>query len=154
MFDCFQPMLLRFSYKICRNEQMAKDAVQNTWLKVATSIKKLKDPRTFKAWIYQMVRWQSLDLLKKVKNERLDFTDQELTHTTDTLNKAGGNDHALLSLINCLPDIDRQAIYLFYLEQMSIKDIAMILSTPIGTIKSRLNRARNALKIKMQQLGE
>ncbi len=64
------------------------------------------------------------------------------------------NRYGQLAIIDLLPDIDRQAIYLFYLEQMPIKDIAIILSIPIGTVKSRLNRARNTLKIKMQQLGD
>ncbi|GHE76941.1 RNA polymerase sigma factor [Thalassotalea profundi] len=154
VFDYFQPMLLRFAYKTCRNEQMAKDAVQNSWLKIVTSIKKLEDPRRFKSWIYQMVRWQSLDLIKKANNEKIDFTDMEVNEGELNSNKVDEKENSLLAIIDLLPDIDRQAIYLFYLEQMPIKDIAIILSIPIGTVKSRLNRARNTLKVKLQSLGE
>lgn len=152
VFDYFQPLLLRFSYKTCRNEQMAKDAVQNSWLKISKSINKLNDPRTFKSWLYQMVRWQSLDLIKKAKKDPIDFTDQELNSVDSDQNAE--TSPSLLALIDLLPDIDRQAIYLFYLEEMTLNEIAIILSTPIGTIKSRLNRARATLKVKIQQLGE
>ncbi len=144
----FHPSLLRFAYKICAHEQMAHDAVQNSWLKMAKSVKSLNDPRAFKSWVYQLVRWQTLDLLKKVNNDVLDFNTDEVdvafSDETDV-------DHSdLLSLIDCLPDIDRQAVYLFYLEQMTLAEIAIVVETPIGTIKSRLNRARKFLKEKLE----
>ncbi|GAA5129965.1 RNA polymerase sigma factor [Thalassotalea piscium] len=153
IFDYFQPSLVRFSYKVCCNEQMAKDAVQNSWLKVTKSIGKLKDPRAFKSWLYQMVRWQSIDLVKKAANDPLEFTEQDASSVSQHTG-VEEMQSSLLALINLLPEIDRQAIYLFYLEEMKIKEIATILSTPEGTIKSRLNRARNMLKVKIEQLGE
>ena len=58
------------------------------------------------------------------------------------------NDHNenLLELIDQLPDIDKQAIYLFYLEEMTISQIANVLQIPAGTVKSRLNRSRKNLQ--------
>lgn len=143
----FHPSLLRFSYKICAHEQMAHDAVQNSWLKMTKSIKSLNDPRAFKSWIYQLVRWQTLDLLKKVNNDVLDFDSDEVDIAVS--HEADVDYSDLLSLIDLLPAIDRQAVYLFYLEQMTLIEIAVVVETPVGTVKSRLNRARKFLKEKL-----
>ena len=53
---------------------------------------------------------------------------------------------ALGALIEQLPDIDKQVIHLFYLEEMQLIQIAEVLEVPLGTIKSRLYRARKALQ--------
>jgi RNA polymerase sigma-70 factor (ECF subfamily) len=49
-------------------------------------------------------------------------------------------------MVERLPEVERQAIYLFYLEEMSIKELAKVFDVPTGTVKSRLNRARTRLK--------
>jgi len=140
----FHGSLLRFSFKICRNEQIAHDAVQNSWIKLVKSVKTLQDPRAFKSWLYQLVRWQTLDLIKKNNNDVLSFTTDDYDCV---VSEEQGKDHSdLLSLIDLLPAIDRQAIYLFYLEQLTIAEISVVINVPIGTIKSRLNRARKWLK--------
>lgn len=144
--------LLRFSYKICHNPHMAHDAVQNSWLKLTKSIKKLNDPRAFKAWLYQLVRWQTLDLLRKANRDFLDFDEVEIESADEfqssnepvqTSNILGSE---LSQAIAQLSAIDQQAIYLFYLEDMTINEISKVLDIAQGTIKSRLNRARNALR--------
>lgn len=145
----FHPSLLRFAFKICANEELALDAVQNAWLKMFSAIKTLNDPRAFKSWIYRAVRWQSLDLLRKKANDKLDFTDQSLTLVDN--NQPDDEPSSLLALIELLPSIDRQALYLFYLEQMTLAEISVVIDVPIGTVKSRLNRARKQLKEKYQQ---
>jgi len=144
----FHTPLLRFSFKICGHEQLAHDAVQNSWLKVAQSIKSLKDPRAFKCWVYQIVRRQTLDLLKKPSNEIYGLDVDNLhgyQHSVIEVEQS-----TLLALIDSLAEIDRQAIYLFYLEQMTLNEIAVVIDKPVGTVKSRLNRARKCLKEKLE----
>jgi len=97
--------LLRYAFKVCQNQEIAQDAVQNSWLKLAKNIRKLKDPRVFRELRYA---------------------------------------------INRLPSIEKQMIHLFYLEELKISEISMILGIPVGTVKSRLNRARKQLKQKFE----
>lgn len=148
----FHVGLLRFSYKICRNEQMAHDAVQNSWLKLGKSIQSLKDPRAFKSWLYQLARWQTLDLLRKAQKDLLNFSDEEVDNTADSqpITPIEQVSSTLLNAIEKLSAIDRQAVYLFYLEDMTVAEISTVLEVAQGTVKSRLNRARNDLK---QQLS-
>ncbi len=147
----FYKGLIHFAYKISGNEQLAQDAVQNSWLKIAKSFKRIKDPRSFKSWIYQSVRWQTLDLLKKQQKElnKQSTTDVEELIDKTPINGSEENKN-LLHHINQLAEIDKQAIHLFYLEEMSLQEISIIIAVPIGTIKSRLNRARKILKQKLE----
>jgi len=149
----FYPALLRFTYKICADEAMAKDAVQNCWMKLANSLSKLQDPRAFKAWVYRSARWQTLDLLKRQSHEIVDFTDEEMSdaliahdHNENDADKGS----RLRELMNGLSELDQQAIHLFYLENMRLAEIAHVLGIPVGTVKSRLNRARNNLKKQLE----
>ena len=147
----FHPNLLRFSYKLSANEQLAHDAVQNSWLKITKSITRIEDPRAFRSWIYRCVRWQTYDLLKKSKNQ----DDKHVVDDVDSFcapepeQNSTWESNNLLNHISTLSDIDKQSIHLFYLEQMSLQEISIILDVPVGTIKSRLNRARKVLKQKL-----
>ena len=143
----YHPALLRFSYKICNDENVARDAVQNSWLKLTKSIRQLQDPRAFKSWIYRLVRWQTLDLVKKGAKDFIEFTDEEVTTEVVRPQEENADDaHRLKNVMAALSDLDKQAIHLFYLEEMRLAEIAHVLDVPVGTVKSRLNRARNNLK--------
>lgn len=153
LFRFYQPALIRFSYKISKHEQLAHDAVQNAWLKIARKISSLNDVRAFRSWLYQQVRWQTCDLMKAKSNQYEQLPENFAETLTDESNN-DDVDSELLDLINLLPELERQAIYLFYLDDLSIKEIASVLQVPEGTIKSRLNRARNHLKQQSLPLGE
>lgn len=61
-------------------------------------------------------------------------------------------DETLSTALSRLPNIEKQIIHLFYLDEMKIAEISIVLEIPTGTVKSRLNRARQMLKQKYQQL--
>lgn len=142
----FHPALLRFAYKLCSNETLAHDAVQNSWIKITKSLHQLQDPRAFRSWLYQAVRWQTVDLIRKNTKEINMLVDEGIDELVIETNENVNNNEDLSIHLNKLPDIDKQAIHLFYLEEMSLEEIAIVLDKPIGTIKSRLNRARFTLK--------
>ncbi|NRA71825.1 MAG: RNA polymerase sigma factor [Gammaproteobacteria bacterium] len=149
--DClcryFHPKLVQFAFKISQNTQIAEDAVQNSWLKIGQSLLRLDDPRGFKPWIYQMTRWQTIDLLRRQQREVLRNTDDDVDSIACQTNI---ENTSLIKMINKLPQLEREVIHLFYLEQFSLADISQILSIPSGTIKSRLYRARNILRKLME----
>jgi RNA polymerase sigma-70 factor, ECF subfamily len=146
----FHPSLLRYSYKLCDNKTLAQDAVQNSWLKVIKSLHQLQDPRAFRSWLFQTVHRQTLDLLKQQQKSKLRFSDQELdlcaSGATSSATYHASAEHSITQALASLTAIDQQAIHLFYLEQMSLKEISIVLDIPTGTVKSRLNRARKSLK--------
>ena len=91
-----------------------------------------------------------LDLIRKQKFDKqcvsIDEVD-ELPNTEKVTEHE--NTDIVFKALSSLEDIDKQAIHLFYLEEMSVQEISIVLSIPQGTVKSRLNRARNSLKKKV-----
>lgn len=148
LFSLFQQSAVRYAFKILNDAQLAQEAAQNSWIKVAKNVAKLNDPRAFKSWLFQLIRWQSLDLLRKQKQlkESVSLEDIDEPATSHTFVQQQSE---LGAFIEQLEDIDKQAIHLFYLEEMSILEISNVLSVPVGTVKSRLNRARKTLKSKL-----
>ncbi|MDU0355076.1 sigma-70 family RNA polymerase sigma factor [Paraglaciecola aquimarina] len=149
--------MLRFAFKLSNDKEMAKDACQDVWLKSAKTLYKLRDPRAFKSWMYRTVRWRTLDLLRRHKTQKTSL-DNEVSqdelenfsiHTDFAADINNGNS-ILNHGISALPPLERQVIHLFYLDDMSVVEVSLILEIPTGTVKSRLNRARQLLKQKLE----
>ncbi len=152
LFRLYHKPLIGFAVKLSNNNEIASDAVQDAWIKAAKNIRQLNDPRAFKSWIYRLVRWKLLDSLKKqaIEGSRLEVLDEETM--ANNLDSGSVKDEELSAAINRLPNVEKQIIYLFYLDEMKITEISIILEIPVGTVKSRLNRARQLLKEKYQVL--
>lgn len=148
----FHKSLVSFAVKMSKDVDLSHDAVQESWIKIAKNIRKLKDPRAFKSWIYRLVRWRILDLLKIRNREllRTEAVDENLL--TDPHSEHSDDKDEASSLISQLPDTEREIIHLFYLDELRITEISIVLEIPIGTVKSRLNRARNLLREKYNNL--
>lgn len=152
LFKFYHRPLIGFAFKLCNDRELSNDAVQDAWIKAAKNIRQLRDPRAFKSWIYRLVRWKLLDLLRiraREDNQFQELNEEIVAHIAD--NRTAPDDTLSLALSR-LPDIEKQIIHLFYLDEMKIAEISSILEIPAGTVKSRLNRARQMLKQKYQQL--
>lgn len=134
------------------------DLTQEVLFKVAKNIKKLKNPRTFKSWLNQIIVNQFYDSLrKKKKNDTKVFLDDE----NDAKNKFEVPDFAsnpyqkaldkelekvIKASIRRLPSPFRLAIVMRELQGLSYEEIAKITNSNIGTVKSRIARARLKLQ--------
>lgn len=141
--------LLQYACQYSGSEDMAKEAVQEAWIETARNIKKLSDPRAFRSWLYKKVRWRILDEVRKSVSSAT-VSPEELASTESSVGEMQHNELLILGLRR-LPTLEREMIQLFYLDDMSISEIAAVLEIPSGTVKSRLNRARNLLKQKLSE---
>lgn len=150
-FEClvvfFHPRLINFASNLSGNHALAKDAVQDVWISISKSLSKLEDPRAFKSWIFRAVRWRVLDLIK-AKSYR--FQAIEDINLSVELDESEIESQQLRKMIDKLPSHDRSVIYLFYLVELPLIEISMVLEIPVGTVKSRLNRARSSLQKQFQ----
>lgn len=132
-------------YKVARgilkNQYDIEDAIQNTLIKAYEKIDTLKDSNLFKTWIIRILINECKNILRKSK--RTISLEEEMNQGvyTDIYENID-----LTRAINLLNEELKIVTVLFYFEDMTTKDIAMILEIPEGTVRSRLSRARQQLR--------
>lgn len=141
------PGLLRHAHRLLGNRDDAEDAVQDAWIEIIKGLPKLRDDRAFPAWAYRIVTRRAARLIANRVKRRVrekyaaGMTDMAVAETSSQAADA----HAVRQAINALPPPHAAAISLFYLEDMSVAEVAIALDVPPGTIKTRLMHARSKL---------
>jgi RNA polymerase sigma factor (sigma-70 family) len=140
--------LFYYIHRLIEDEQEAWEILQETWIKVLQSIGKLREPNKLPVWLYSITRKTVMGHLRKKYSGKALFENNDnvskienydLNHTFDNAEQV----HYGLSKIS-LPH--RDILTLFFLLDLFIEEIAQVLCVPIGTVKSRLYYAREALK--------
>ncbi len=152
LYRLYQPSLLRFSFRLCNDDALARDAVQDAWMLTLRSLAQCFPPDTFRARVFKAVRWRTLDRIRRrsrAEGEEL-FEEQ----VADVKPEAWATKDQLRRLIKALPDGEGEALYLFYLEDLSVAEVAVIQEVPAGTVKSRLARARDRLRKELEPPSE
>ena len=142
LYRHFHTDLRRFAAYLLANPAAAEDVVQNVWLKISQRIDRLQDPAVFTSWLYRAVRWEVKDYQKQAAQRLTEpFTD---LHDA-TVKQPEAPDNELARAIASLPPDVREVVQLYYLHELALQQIALVLEIPEGTVKSRLHRARNVL---------
>ena len=146
--------LYNFARWLVHNSNDAEDLVQETYLKALRSFASFRRGTNFRAWIFQILRNTFLSSCSKLDRRMTVAMDSEedfpgflTTSATpeSLLIEHSGND-AVRCAIEQLPVIFREVILLCDVEDASYREIAEILSIPVGTVMSRLARARKAVR--------
>jgi RNA polymerase sigma-70 factor (ECF subfamily) len=146
--------LWRFIRRLIGSDDAAAECTQEVWLRVCRGIVRLRDASRFRAWMFGIARRVVVDRLREHYAEaRVDDVDvDELPSATEDADlKARVAD--LHQELARLPVIEREVLVLFYLEELSLADLAGILEVPVGTVKSRLYRARRLLGAELARKG-
>jgi RNA polymerase sigma-70 factor (ECF subfamily) len=154
LFEELHPGLIRFAYKICADKQLAFDIAQEGWLKSVKALERLNDPRVFKSWLFRSVRWAALDLLRKQKIDERVKQDYALNMQLDEQSEADEIGMPLTDMLADLPKDEKQAMYLFYQEDMRLSEIAIVQDVPLSTVKTRLFRAKKKIKTRLEKQDE
>ncbi len=139
--------LYRIAYSWCHNPALADDLVQETLIKALKYSDQLRDPKTIKSWLYKILTNCWRDHFRRSR-ETVDIDDVVLVeeNTPELHQQRNEVVDRVRAGIATLPVGQRQVITLVDLEGCSYIEVAEILDIPIGTVMSRLCRARRALK--------
>jgi RNA polymerase sigma-70 factor, ECF subfamily len=144
------PRLLRFAARTVGNPELARDIVQETWMGAIRGLHTVADPASFPAWIYGIAHRKCIDSIRTHQRLRkLTARVQQDTSVAESANAELDTPAAALDVAAALAhlsDEQRSVVNLFYGEDLSVAEIAAVLSVPIGTVKSRLFHAREFLK--------
>ena len=141
----WQPRLLRSARRFTGDDELAREAVQECWLGITTGLKKLKDPARFPAWAFTILRRRCADRIKAHAAHRP--RSDELTEANAPVISPRGEDQAALrQAFDSLPEDQRIAATLYFVERLKLDEISAATGVPLGTVKSRIFTARKTLK--------
>lgn len=135
---------LRVAHLITKNRELAKEATQETFIRVYKNLDKYDEERPFDPWFYRILTNECNRILKTESkiHQVHDFSDETLTEPTKGTEDYSDLNEAILSL----KGLYRIPITLKYLKGFSEKDISLVLETNQNTIKSRLHKGRQLLR--------
>ncbi len=159
--------LYNFAYHLTYNEDDANDLVQETYMKAFRFIEKYDTGTNAKAWLFKILKNAFINQYrKKAKQptkvdyeEIVNFHDEEDTQYSSYLDLReeifqGMMGDEVTNAINSLPVDFKTVILLCDIEGFTYEEIAKIIDIPIGTVRSRLHRARNMLKEKLTDYAQ
>lgn len=156
--------MYNFAYRLTNDEDDANDLVQDTYLKAFRFINSFQRGTNAKAWLFRILKNSFINDYRRKSKEpsKVDYQDVETTYNssedaevsgtvdlrTETVQDMIGDEVA--NALNSLPVDFRTVIILCDIEGFTYEEMAKILDIPIGTVRSRLHRARNLLKDKLR----
>lgn len=159
--------MYNFGYRLTFDEDDAKDLVQDTYLKAYRFINSFEQGTNAKAWLFRILKNSFInDYRKKSKQPaKVDYQEVETYYNSDDVDYGITSDLRVDSVKDMLGDeisnalnslaVDfRTVIILCDLEGFTYEEMAKILDIPIGTVRSRLHRARNLLKEKLRSYAQ
>lgn len=162
LFNAFYDNVYYFALKTVKDSDLAADITQESFVEILSTINNLKEPAAFVTWMKQITYHQCTRYFKKKKDVLVDETEDGDT-IFDTVKEENSDfipDEALdkddfkktiLAILDELSEEQRSATVMYYFDELSVKQIAEIQGVSEGTIKSRLNYARKAIKASVEE---
>lgn len=159
IYEKYKNILLRMAYLVSGSVDDAEDIVQETFVKCYMHIGELRQNTGFQSWLFQILYRTAYRYAKKSRRE---IPDEDAGIQADATNGVTSLDQIIRSetrqmikhAVHSLSFRHRTVVVLFYYNDMSVKEIAGVLGTTEGTVKSRLFSARKKLSRSLKQLEE
>jgi RNA polymerase sigma-70 factor, ECF subfamily len=172
LFERHYPAVFNFALKMDGNRDNAADIAQTSFVRVYQALPRLKDGQAFLGFVYRIVinlvrdrarserrkPWvRFMDLCRAendggIRSEPVELADAELNPQHDAIRNA--RDKALRAAILELPVDFREVLVLHHLQQMDVREVSEVVGVPVGTVKSRLGRARLRLRTALAEWVE
>jgi len=150
----YETKILRYASKFLYNPEDAKDAVQDIFTKAYMNIKSFDVRRKFSPWLYRLAHNELINLLDKRRIRTfVPLPDLDIFLPNFSRNNVAEHiDRQEYQKIvdTCLDKLEskyKEPVILFYLEELSYKEIAQIMQIPVSTVGIRINRAKKLMKI-------
>src|SRR5262245_55608992 len=156
LIDAHYEALYRYAFRLTGTSADAEDLTQETFGKAISRLAQLREPDRAKAWLFRILRNLYLHKVRDQKRHKVvpldavgDLPGREADETMPEIDPA-----KLQQALNDLDESFRTPIILFYFEEFSYRDIAEQMDLPIGTVMSRLARAKAYLRSRLLPANE
>jgi RNA polymerase sigma-70 factor (ECF subfamily) len=156
----YETRAYQYAFRLTRNPEEAADVVADAFVRVYNALPNFKGNAQFTTWLYRILTNCYLDHRRKESKRQTTSLDASVETNEGEMERQVEDPHGtpeddllrsergrhVETALRTLPDYQRSMILMFHAEQMSYEEIAESLDLPIGTVKSRLNRARLSLR--------
>lgn len=157
----YQHRLYRYLLRLVDDPASAEDLFQQTWVRVIENLRQYDPRRGFEAWLFSLAHNLAIDHLRRRRPESLDDApvsgpsrlDQLAESHPDALEQTLEWERAALvaAMVRELPVIHREVLALRFEEDLKLEEIAGVVQVPLSTVKSRLRRALDELRRKLEK---
>ena len=156
LFRRYQLPLYVYVFELVHDEQASLDLVQETFIAAARHIGSLRDDDKFGSWLFGIAHQKCVQRWRKQGREEILFGEipeppDEFENRPDELLIRQEQEAEFMNLLNQLPLPRRSVLLLHFVEDFSLDEIARIMETPPGTVKSRMHHAKRALRKLLEQ---
>ncbi len=148
LIERYKSKLLRYAQNLVREEDRAAQIVQDSFVKAFINLNGFDTRKKFSSWIYRIVHNEALNAIQKYKREvsipeGFDFeSDQDIEKEFEQKETA----EKVEKCLDAMPIIYSEPLVLHYLDERSYEEISDILRIPMGTVATRMHRAKKLMK--------
>lgn len=165
LIDKYQDKIFNFAYRITGNYEEASDVSQEAFIRAFNSIKTFRNEAAFSSWMYRIVKNIYIDRLHVAErlpyislDETIESENGSIQREIKDVNAISPENELIKNereriihdLLNELPPHQRIPLVLYHINNLTYEEIANITKLPIGTVKSRINRARSTMAEKIR----
>ncbi|MBM7716201.1 RNA polymerase sigma factor SigW [Siminovitchia sp. FSL H7-0308] len=163
--EIYKDKIFSLCFRMLGNRHEAEDIAQEAFIRAYTNIESFQQNRKFSTWLYRIATNLCIDRIRKKKPDY--FLDAEIAGTEgltlySQLPSSGKTPDAAVETLEIqeivqreimrLPDKYRSVIVLRYIDDLSLNEIAEVLELPLGTVKTRIHRGREALRKQLHNM--
>lgn len=163
--NLYQHKLYQLCYRMLGNRQEAEDIAQEAFVRAYINLQTFDQKRKFSTWLYRIATNLCIDRIRKKKPDYYLDAEVEGTEGLNMYSQIAADEQlpedAAMQMelqdriqyeISKLPDKYRAVIVLKYIEELSLQEISEVLDLPLGTVKTRIHRGREALRKQLNKL--
>jgi RNA polymerase sigma-70 factor (ECF subfamily) len=145
--------LLYYVAKLTGEQDAAPDVLQEIWVRVFRTVRRLREPAALRTWVYRIARGTALNRVRsEATRRRVEQSAAEMAQP-ETGEEPRFDDVDVAALHEALDELDpkhREVLVFHFLEELSIREIATVVGVPPGTVKSRMHHAKRALRRRLE----
>lgn len=158
LVEQYRDNVYRLAYRMCGNEYDADEAAQEAFVAAWRALPNFRGDAKFSTWLYRLTTNAAIDVMRREKRHQT-VGDGEMIEVADDSDspqetvERTEQQEAVQKALAALSEEYREVLLLRYMEELDYAEIAEVLKLPSGTVKSRINRAKAALKTALLKSG-